>query len=86
MNTETVRSINPFHPANPDRAHYTARALKEAQKHAGDQPVSSVELNEDRSWYAFTTELGMYRLADKYPVKSKGYSTNLGTWYVHIGK
>jgi len=36
-------------------------------------------------WTAFTTEIGMYRIMDRYgfdTVKSHGYSPNLSTYYV----
>lgn len=35
--------------------------------------------------YAFTSEIGMYRIWDKYGAKlHKGYSANMRTWYVVI--
>lgn len=88
MVTET-RSTNFIHPLDhrhPDHEHYKARLLAEANRQAGGEPVTAVMVNDDRSWYAFTTELGMYRLADKYGrVSSKGWSRNRNTWFVCIG-
>lgn len=63
------------------------RMVKTFQDIAKDQTVSSVEVIRD-CFYIFTTELGMYRIADKYgaTVASKGFSKNLDTWYVAISR
>ena len=63
-----------------------SRMTRTFQEAAGDQPVTSIEIIRD-CFYIFTTELGMYRIADKYTrVASKGFSKNLNTWYVAISR
>ncbi len=61
-----------------------ARAMNDFQEAAGNQPINSIEMIRDHL-YIFTTELGMYRIADKYTnFTTKGFSKNLDSWYISI--
>ena len=63
------------------------RAIAEFKKHTGGEKVVTA-MKIKGKWFAFTTELGAYRLAKKYRKdwKDLGESKNIhkGTWYVKI--
>lgn len=60
------------------------RTIREFSKAAGE--TVTIEDYGDE-WTIFCSELGMYRINDKYTkVASKGYSKNLQTWYITIAR
>jgi len=72
---ETVRTMSNPTPAQQQRAVETFAQIAGAE----------VEIIWRADEYTvLTTELGMYRIAEKYAVISKGHSVNLGKWYVTI--
>ncbi len=62
------------------------RIEADLSKIAGE-PVEFEYRENNDYWYAFTGELGHYRLADKYEVEkvNRGFSCGLNKWYIQVG-
>lgn len=70
---------------------FKAKAMAEAKKHAGGEKIDEIIVNDDGTWYVFTTELGMYRIWDKYTAGGKSPKAatkgkRQGKWSVLVGK
>ena len=83
--SELIKIAKEWHE-DADVDDYRDRTIKELKKHSGGEPVFNAEKVKGK-WYGLTTELGAYRIGNKYRVKWKAIGKaqhRSGEWYVCI--